>query len=136
MKIAKSLLPNDSFSFPGITQNLLEKIKDSAMLILSSDYEGLPNIIIEAMLMGIPVISTDCPSGGPRALIDDGQNGLLVPVGDPYALCNAMLRIAEDSDFSKMLVNNAKMAREKFNLQSVGKKWKDYLYAVYIKNKK
>src|SRR5699024_7366265 len=67
---------------PGSTQDVLEKIKDASVFAFSSNFEGMPNALIEAMALGLPVISTDCPSGGPRELINHGVNGLLTPVKD------------------------------------------------------
>ncbi len=63
--------------------------------VLSSNYEGMPNVLIEAMASGVPCISTNCPTG-PSDLIDDGQNGILVPVNDEDTLAKAMKKLYED----------------------------------------
>ena len=96
-----------------------EEIWDSAMFVLSSDYEGISNSMIEALSMGVPVISTDCPVGGSRAYIEDGVSGLLTPVGDAQALAAAMLRIAENPDFARSLSANGAGIKEKYSLEKI-----------------
>lgn len=74
----------------------------ATMLVLSSRFEGSPNVVAEAMAAGIPVIAADCDFG-PAELIDDGQNGLLVPPEDPAALAGAMSRMMADAGLRKRL---------------------------------
>ena len=62
--------------------SLERELADAALFVLPSDYEGMPNALIEAMVLGLAVIATDCPCGGAAMLIEGGISGLLVPVGD------------------------------------------------------
>lgn len=133
--LASSLLPPESYSFPGKSDDLLNKINGSTMFVLSSDYEGLPNVVIEAMAMGIPVISTDCPSGGPAELINSGENGILISVGDVKALFESMCYLAENSDYSKMLGKNAMSIKQKLDSAVVSEKWRIYLDEIVNKKK-
>jgi len=122
---AASLLPKGVYSFPGRSCELLELIRDAAMFVLSSDYEGMPNILIETMAMGMPVISTDCPSGGPAELIESGKNGILIPVGDKDLLSLEMCKIAESKELAFELGKNAIQIKKKLNC--VSEKWLRYL---------
>lgn len=116
--------------FEGFHKDILEEIKDGGMYVLSSDYEGISNSLLEAMGMGMPVVSTDCPCGGSRMCIQDGVNGLLVPVGQPDALCMAMERMAGEEDQAAKMGKEASKVRERFSLQSILKQWLDLLDEV------
>ena len=104
--LIKELHLENSVSLPGRNKDVLNCINDCAAFILSSDYEGMPNALIEAMCMGMPVISTDCPSGGPKEIIENEKNGLLIPVNDAQRMVQAMFNIIED-DRSCLLGQNA-----------------------------
>ena len=125
--LAESLKIADKVELPGRSTTLLEKMNSAAMFVLSSDYEGMPNVLLEAMCMGMPSLSTDCPSGGPRELIDDGVNGLLVPVGDVDALHKAMEQMA-DPDFARQMADAAYRTREELTSQDVFVSWYRYLF--------
>ena len=75
----------EDICMPGFVPNPYAYMAHAAAFILSSRWEGLPTVVIEAMALGVPIISTDCPSG-PREILQDGKYGKLVPVDDPIAL--------------------------------------------------
>lgn len=114
----------------GIKSNIEQYLFDASMFVLSSDYEGVSNALIEAMALGLPVISTDCPCGGSAMLIDDGVNGLLTPVGDEQALASAMRKMILDKSFSQKLGNRAKEVREIVHPQAVFSLWESYIHEV------
>ena len=84
----------DSVDLPGQVQNVFECIADAELFVLSSDFEGMPNALMEAMALGTVCISTNCRTG-PKDLIDDKENGFLVPVNNEDALANAILSISQ-----------------------------------------
>lgn len=98
-----------------------------AMYVNSSDYEGMCNAMLEAMAIGMPVICTDCPIGGANAVIANGENGMLTPVGDADALCEAMKKIAGDGAFADKLSRNAAEIRYKLSLENTAEKWTELL---------
>ncbi len=81
-------------AFEGFVDNPFAYMARAAVLVLSSAWEGLSNVLLEALACGCPVVSTDCPSG-PREVLDDGRYGELVPVGDPAALAQAILAVID-----------------------------------------
>lgn len=105
--LASNLGIADKVSFPGYTTEIRKKIERSSLFVLSSDFEGMPNALMEAMALGVPCISTDCKGGGARFLIKNGTNGLLTPIGDVEALQTAMEKILSDQFFADNLSHNA-----------------------------
>ena len=90
-KLISKLGLNSDVALPGFRENAMAYIARSALFVLSSAWEGLPTVLIEALATGTPVVSTDCPSG-PREILQDGRLGALVPVGDTAALAEAMIQ--------------------------------------------
>ena len=117
----------DRISMPGNVNDIADRIGRARIFTLTSNTEGMPNSIMEAMTLGIPVIATDCPCGGPATLIEHGVNGLLVPVGDAFALADAFRRIFEDREFEQKLRENARRITETLAPEQVNKKWEDHL---------
>lgn len=87
---------DDRIQMMGRSNDIQSVYENSSLFVLSSNFEGMPNTLLEAMAVGVPCISTDCPTG-PRDLIDHGENGLLVPVADVDALAEAMRGIYEQN---------------------------------------
>lgn len=107
--------------------NVPEVLSKSKGFILTSDYEGMPNALLEAMAIGLPVISTDCPCGGPRMMIQNNYNGILLPLRDEDKLVNALINIEENEGFANYLSKNAKNTALNNHPDIVFKEWKLYL---------
>ncbi len=90
-RLAERLGVAEEVSLPGFVDNPYAYMAQAALFVLSSYWEGSPNVLTEAMAVGTPVVATDCPSG-PREILDGGRYGELVGVDDPIALAQAMDR--------------------------------------------
>lgn len=88
--LAETLGIADSVDLPGFDNELAASLAQADLFALSSKWEGLPGVLIQALALGIPVVSTDCPTG-PAEILEEGRWGRLVPVGDHVALAEAML---------------------------------------------
>ena len=117
----------DRIHLPGATGEVKKKLEEADIYLLSSNTEGMPNSLMEAMAMGLPVISTDCPCGGPKMLIQHGVNGLLVPVGDTEKMAAAMKKLLEDEAFARDLGKKALEIRERLNPVRVNEQWEEYI---------
>ena len=121
--LAKKLGIEDRIYMPGFIDNILDKINSAAMYVSSSDYEGISNSMLEALALGVPSVVTDCPVGGARMMINDGENGILVPVGDATKFAQSMDRILRDKEFAEKLSTNAYRIREKLPLKAIAQEW-------------
>lgn len=104
--LARSLGVELWTDFPGFVENPYGYLAHADLFVLSSLWEGSPNVLTEALAMGTAVVATDCPSG-PREILQDGRYGRLVPRGDPHAMAQAMVETLEappDPSFLKQAV--------------------------------
>lgn len=122
--------------FLGGSSQLEKELPHSAVFVLSSDYEGMPNVLLEAMALGMPCIATDCPPGAPGELIRDGENGLLVPVGDEDAMAAAICRLIEDPALRRKLGRNARAIRSVAGTEQICRQWEQYLEQVIRNGRK
>lgn len=111
----------------GGCSDIHEKIRDYAMFVSSSDFEGMSNSMLEAMAIGLPVVCTDCPAGGARAVIKDHENGILVPIRDAERMYQAMKEVIENPEFANHLSQNAVCIREEQSLENIIEKWMEII---------
>lgn len=104
------------------TKQIGEEYVKSDMLVMSSNYEGFPMVMIEAMACGLPVVSFDYKCG-PKDIIQTGINGLLVPNGDIQALAYAMMVMMSDEAYRKMLSQNARKVVDTYSEEAVMSQW-------------
>lgn len=104
------------------TKQIGDEYVRSSMLVMSSNYEGFPMVMIEAMACGLPVVSFDYKCG-PKDIIKDGENGLLVRNGDIQALADAMMKVMVDQEYRKRLSKNALNVVSAYSEETVMNKW-------------
>lgn len=126
----RSLCLKAAVHFMGVRSDLETELADAAMFVLPSDYEGMPNALMEAMALGLPSISTDCPCGGSRYWIEHGKNGLLFPVGDTEALTESMLWVIGHPKEAEAMGQRARKTLQSAALDRVYAKWKAYMEDV------
>ena len=128
-RLAAELKVKDSVLFMGLDKNAIERIADSTAFLLSSIYEGMPNVLLEAMAIGLPCISTDCPFG-PKELINDGVNGILVPVGDYMSLAAAMERVIIDKAAALSMGEKARDVLKTNDISAISEKYLSYVLRI------
>ena len=123
VQYVNNLAADKFITFMGHSTSIHTIMSNSAAFVLSSDFEGLSNSMLEAMAIGIPSICTDCPPGGAKEYMKGGEAGILVNVGDTKALTKAMCDIVEDSELSYRISENGKYVREYLMKDVVCAQW-------------
>jgi len=126
--LVKTLNLQEAVLIEGRSWQIHQDIADAEFFVLSSDFEGYSNALLEAMTMGFPCISTDCE--GSVEVVKNGVNGLLVPRGDEDALLKAMLTFAEQADFRERLGKEAKKTSERFRQERVVQEWEEMIERI------
>ena len=130
VELSDNLLPKGKVKLLGNNPDLLNTIKDCAIFVLSSDYEGVPNVLIEAMSIGMPVISTDCAPGGARELISNNENGLLIEINNRTQLALAIEKLVNNKELAEKLSQNASNIKGDLASDIVASKWLSYLNSI------
>lgn len=125
----------DRVFFMGVSEEVEKIVVNAKLFVLSSDFEGTPNALIEALIMGVPCVSTKFTGGGAEMLIESNKNGILVPIGDYKEMANVMSRILNDKEYAEQLGNNAKIkARKEYEPICIFKQWESFIYSIVYKN--
>lgn len=114
----------------GVKKDIIDLIKDAELFVLSSDFEGIPNALIEAMSVGLPVISTKCSPGGAEFLINNNINGLLVECGDSKNLFRAMDYIIKNPDKAKLMGSNATEIVKELDQNIIYDNWESFIFHI------
>jgi len=109
----------DVVDFHGYMPDPVSIVGGADVFVLSSHSEGQGIVLLEAMAAGTPIVATDCPSG-PRELLQDGEAGLLVPVGDPEAMADAIDRLLSDDGLRNTLIETGRKRVEQFDIDVIG----------------
>lgn len=120
----------DYIRLMGASDTLERDLIDAAVYAFSSDWEGMPNALLEAMALGLPIVATDCPCGGPRTVMEDGVNGLLIPIKDQKALEDGINKLIEDPEYAQRLGREARNIARKANAQAIYEQWQGYIEEI------
>lgn len=123
IKQIKKLGLEECVSLPGFVPNLPEQMNRAAMYVSASNHEGISNVMLEALGMGIPTIVTDCPVGGAQMFVHTDANGILIPMEDRTALINAMIKIAENHIYANQLSLEAVNIRKDLDMAKISRRW-------------
>lgn len=132
-ELVQTLHITDRVVFAGQVDCIYDEIYYASLFVMSSKSEGMPNALMEAMAMGLPVIATDCPCGGPRALIQSGENGVLVENDNEDALVRAMNEMLGDHRKAARMGERAADIKEKCSGQRIYGEWERYILSVFKK---
>ncbi len=127
--IIKNLNLADSVILAGWQDNVYPFMARAKALVLCSRYEGWPNVLVEAMACGCPIIATDCKTG-PREILGDNEYGLLVPVDDPEALAHSVGKLLTDEFCRIHFQAQSRLRAQDFDLEQIGPKYVRLLQSI------
>lgn len=121
---------DDYISLEGFSEDIHSVMATSAGYLLSSDYEGISNSMAEALAIGVPVVTTDYPSGGARMYVEDGVSGYLVKCGDTEGFANAICSIIDCKEKSINMGKTASERMRKLKASDIAQKWEEFIMSV------
>ncbi len=132
LNLIERLKIKSSVDLVGFKKNPYALMARADIFVLSSMWEGMPNVLLEAMALGLPIVSTDCPYG-PNELIKSGESGLLVSPANPEEMAKAIDKFLTNRGFAIQCGRNARLSAEKFSIQNIVAQYEDFFYSL-IKN--
>lgn len=120
---AQQLGISENVIFEGHVTDVHERLRECAMYLSTSDFEGISNSMLEALAIGAPSICTDCPVGGARMFIKNMENGILVPIKETKPTADAMTLIADNEDIANEFSRNSVKIREELSEEVIFGKW-------------
>ncbi len=126
ISLAQSLDLQDDVVFLGMQVNPFQFILGAEVFCLASRYEGLGNVILEAMALGLPVVVTDCPSG-PAEIVENGKYGILAPMENADAIADALIRVLSDDKLREGLSELSLIRAKDFDLEASLKQWEEII---------
>ncbi|MBQ7840615.1 MAG: glycosyltransferase [Lachnospiraceae bacterium] len=120
----------DRIFMPGAVTDVPDRIEKAYAFVLASFTEGMPNTLLEAMSLGLACISTDCPCGGPKDIIKDGENGFLVPVDDSDALAARLAELLSDPAKADAMGRRAAKLQQDYRPDKVNREWETYFAGI------
>ncbi len=128
-KLYSALGISDRVLFLGFQQNPYRYLARATIFVLSSFYEGFPNVLLEAIALGIPSVATQCPTG-PDEIITDGMDGLLVPPGDHVALAEAIRKLLQDNSMRWQFSEAGKRRAQDFEVKDIVRQYEKAIEKV------
>ena len=114
----------------GVTDNPIGVLLKSKMFVLSSDFEGIPNCLIEAMDVGVPIVTTDFKPDGARLLLNNNVTGIVVPRGNSEELAKGILFYLDNVDLSSKYAKEAQKSLSRFDENKIIMQWNDYINTI------
>lgn len=113
----------NSVMLAGRTDFVERDILSASAFVITSDFEGIPNSLIEALSVGVPCVATDCSPGGAALLIDNGENGYLVPKGDVQQIADCICNLLENKEISEKFSRNGPKIIHRFSEKKIADLW-------------
>lgn len=115
---------------PGGSDRLEKDLKNAAVYAFSSDWEGMPNALLEAMALRMPIVATDCPCGGPATVMQSYKNGILVPIKNPEKMAEGICYMIEHPEEAEQMADEAGRIAQIANANAVYNQWKNYIEKI------
>lgn len=132
IELSKSLGIYEKVRLPGSVRDIKQYINSSKIFVLSSWFEGIPNTLIEAMSIGLPVIACDCSPGGAKLLTDSGRvGGPLIPIKDYKRMADELCKIIDDEELYKYYSQSSLSVRERFNSVKIADMWGEVFLRIF-----